>query len=382
MKINVVHTINAFTALSGGTSSCTYDLLCALNARKDIDAQIIATKAKDGCPMTGHGEAWIIPVENDERTAFGISANLRKALEQTNADIYHTNGLWRYCNHAAAAVARKKHKPYVITPHGMLYPQAIAHSAWQKKLLRIALFDRDISNAACIHVTCEEEMQHIRALGFTNPVAVIANPVPMPEIRPVKRSGKAVFGYLGRLHPRKQVERIIEAMALLSADEQEQCNLLIMGAGEPEYEAFLHEEVTRRGLSNVRFAGFVEGEEKQRRLAELSALFVPSDFENFGMIIAEALSCGTPVFANTTTPWKILNDTGCGWWRDATPGNMASIMRMLLTMEPENIDEMGAIGRQLVAERFSAEAVAQQMNELYQWVLTRQSKPTFIYEYA
>ena len=133
-------------------------------------------------------------------------------------------------------------------------------------------------------------------------------------------------------------------------------------------------------MQNVRFAGFMEGEEKQRLLASLSALFVPSDFENFGMIIAEALSCGTPVFANTTTPWRILNETGCGWWQEATPKNMAAIMRLLLTMEPEKIDEMGRKGAKLVAERFSAESVAQQMKELYQWILTKQNKPSFVYD--
>ena len=380
MKIKVVHTINAFTALSGGTSSCTYDLLTALHACGDISARIFATKAKDNTPLMGHGEEWIIPVENDEITPFGISANLRSSLMQTDADVYHTNGLWRYCNHVTATVARSKHKPYVITPHGMLYPQALAHSAWQKRVLRTLLFNRDLREAACLHATCKEEMNVLRALGFRTPIAVIANPVPAPLVTPIQRTGKVVFGFLGRLHPRKHVERIIDALALLSPAEQANCELVIIGSGDAEYETFLHREAERKGLQNVRFAGFMEGEEKQRLLASLSALFVPSDFENFGMIIAEALSCGTPVFANTTTPWRILNETGCGWWQEATPQNMAAVMRLLLTMEPEKIDEMGRKGAKLVADRFSAESVALQMKELYQWILTKQNKPSFVYD--
>jgi hypothetical protein len=59
---------------------------------------------------------------------------------------------------------------------------------------------------------------------------------------------------------------------------------------------------------------------------------------------------------------------------------MAAIMRLLLTMEPEKIDEMGRKGAKLVAERFSAESVAQQMKELYQWILTKQNKPSFVYD--
>ncbi len=379
MKIHVIHTINAFTATSGGTSTCTYDLLKALNTREDVQADILATTQKE--PLMGDGEEWIKAVENDEKTPFGISGNLYNALAQTDADIFHTNGLWRYCNHAPAVVARQKGKPFVLTPHGMLYPEALVHSQWQKRLLGWLLVKRDLREAACIHVTCEEEMQHIRALGLTNPVAVIPNPVPASSLKEhVAKAKKVTFGYLGRLHPRKHVERIMEAMALLSEEEQKRCELVIMGGGEAAYEALLKARVEQLHLSNVRFLGFVANEEKERQLAQIHALFVPSDFENFGMIVAEALREGTPVFASTGTPWRVLNERGCGWWQEPTPQKIAAVMREILSMTPEKLDEMGRIGRSLVAERFSAEAVAEQMEALYKWIVTKQNKPSFVYE--
>ena len=379
MKIHVIHTINAFTATTGGTATCTYDLLKGLNQRQDVQADIVVTRPSQ--PLMGEGEAWIIPVENDEKTPFGISANLRQALMQTDAEVYHTNGLWRYCNHVPAVVAREKGKPFVLTPHGMLYPQALAHSKWQKKLLGYACVHRDIREAACIHVTCEEEMQHIRALGFTNPVAVIPNPVPDGLLKEyVPKAAKVTFGYLGRLHPRKRVERIIEALGSLSEEEQARCQLVIMGSGEPSYEAFLRTRVEQLHLRNAEFLGFVEGVEKERRLAQLHTLFVPSDFENFGLIVAEALRGGTPVFAGTGTPWQVLKEKGCGWWQEPTPENIAAVMRSMLHTSPEKLDEMGRTGQKLVAENFSVRAVAQQMTELYQWIVTKQNKPSFVYE--
>ena len=378
--IKVVHTVHAFTAESGGTSTCTYDLLTALNNTGIQANVIVTTPRKQDVPLMGYGEKWIIPVENDEKTPFCISSHLHDALEQTDADIYHTNGLWRYCNHVVATIARKKGKPYVITPHGMLYPQALARSKWQKRLLRKVFFDKDLQEAACIHVTCEDEMRYVRALGFTNPIAVIANPVPMPHICFPKRKGNVKFGYLGRLHPRKHVERIIEALALLSREEQAQCELVLMGSGDAAYELLLRQRAEQYGLNNVQFTGFVSGQEKEKQLAGLSALFVPSDFENFGMIIAEALACGTPVFASTGTPWKILAEQECGWWQEPTAENIADVMRQILAMSPKNIDEMGEKGRMLVEESFSAERVAQQMAVLYQWIVIGKSKPSFVYE--
>lgn len=376
--IKVVHTIHAFTATTGGTATCTYDLLCALNVCKDVCAEALVTSTRQ--PLMGNGETWIVSVENDEKGAFCISRNLQKALEQTNADLYHTNGLWRFCNHVTAKEARRKGKPYLITPHGMLYPQALSQSKWHKRLLRWAFFNRDLHEADCIHVTCEEEMKHVRALGFTNPIAIIANPIPLPLIGPIAHTEKVTFGYLGRLHPRKHVERLIEAMAQLTSQDRKRCELVIMGTGEPSYEAFLREEVQKRQLENVHFAGFVGGIAKQKKLASLSALFVPSDYENFGMIVAEALSCGTPVWASTGMPWEQLNKKGCGWWQAPTIENITSTMHQILNMSPKTIDEMGQIGRQWIIEDFSSQHVAKQMKELYHWILTKESKPSFVYD--
>lgn len=378
MKIHVIHTIHAFTAATGGTVTCTYDLLRALNVQGPVQADALIT---DQQPLMGNGEEWIHVVPNDEKTSFAISSHLCKALQKTDANIYHTNGLWRYCNHITASIARQKGKPYIITPHGMLYPQALTHSKWQKNLLRWTLFNRDIRKAACIHVTCEEEMQHVRALGFTNPIAVIGNLVPASLLsQPAPKTEKVTFGYLGRLHPRKKVERILDAFALLTPEERTKCELVIMGDGDSNYKSFLHEYAMKLHLTNIRFIGFIEGMEKERQLAALHALFVPSDFENFGMIVAESLRNGTPVFASTGTPWKILNEQGCGWWQDPTKENMVHVMRELLAMTPEKLDEIGNIGRSLITEHFSEQVVAKQMNELYKWILTKQNKPAFVYE--
>lgn len=374
--MNVIHTINAFTATTGGTATCVYDLLKALNEYDDIEADIVVTKPKQA--IMGKGEPWILSVENDEKTPFGISSNLRKELQKSNADIYHINGLWRYCNHVTASVARQKGKPYVITPHGMLYPQALAHSKWQKKLLRCAIFDKDMRESACIHVTCEEEMQHIRALGYINPIAVIANPIYLPEVMPKVCANKVSFGYLGRLHPRKKVERLLDAFARLSGEEQARCELVIMGSGDADYEKFLRDRA--KYISNVRFVGFVEGIEKQKQLAALSALFVPSDYENFGMIVAEALSCGIPVWASKGTPWQLLKERECGWWQEPTVENIVSTMRQILMMSPKDLDKMGANGSRFVKKYFAAETVAQQIKDLYQWILNKQIKPSFVYD--
>lgn len=87
-------------------------------------------------------------------------------------------------------MARKLGKPYVITTHGMLYPDAIKRSYWKKWPLLKLCFHKDIMQANCLHATCKQEMEHIRAFGYNGPVAIIPNPMVLPTLPSAKRSSE------------------------------------------------------------------------------------------------------------------------------------------------------------------------------------------------
>lgn len=381
--MKILQTISGFGAHSGGTSTCTYDLISALHAEMG-EVDLLTLSSKDPTDrLMGMGEEWIHALPNDAITPFGYSANMKIWMEKKMGeyDILHANGLWMYANHITCAMARKHGKPYVITPHGMLYPAALRRSYWKKWPFLKLFFHKDIMQASCLHATCKQEMEHIREFGYRGPVAIIPNPMVLPVPPSAKRSPKAkkAFGFLGRLHPIKKVENLFYGVELLK-ERQQECELWIMGGGLPEYEAFLKAEVERLGLRNVRFLGFVSGQEKYEKLAQLSTLFVPSDFENFGMIVTEALSVGTPVMASLGTPWEELNNQHCGWWCDRTPENIAQVMRQVLDMSAQELDAMGERGKAMATANFAAEEVARKVMQLYSWLLDGGQTPAFVYE--
>lgn len=381
--MKILQTISGFGAHSGGTSTCTYDLISALHAERGV-VDLLTLSSKDPTDrLMGMGEEWIHALPNDAITPFGYSANMKRWMEgkMGEYDILHANGLWMYANHITCAMARKHGKPYVITPHGMLYPAALRRSYWKKWPFLKLFFHKDIMQASCLHATCKQEMEYIREFGYRGPVAIIPNPMVLPAPPSAKRSPKAkkAFGFLGRLHPRKKVENLFYGVELLK-ERQQECELWIMGSGLPEYEAFLKAEVERLGLRNVRFLGFVSGQEKYEKLAQLSTLFVPSDFENFGMIVTEALSVGTPVMASLGTPWEELNNQHCGWWCDRTPENIAQVMRQVLDMSAQKLDAMGERGKAMAKANFAAEEVARKVMQLYSWLLDGGQTPAFVQE--
>lgn len=375
--MKILQTIASLGAHNGGTSTCTYDLLNAMH-HLGCYVDLMTLQSFD---LIGNGENWIKALQDDTITPYGYSNNMNKYINHTDYDIYHTNGMWMYCNHLTCVTALKKRKPYIITPHGMLYPQALARSAWKKKFMMSLCFDKDIRKANCIHATCMQELKYYRELGYRNPVAIIANPMPIPNyIEEIKcERKKKRIGFLGRLHPRKNVKGLIEAWVSLGKATQN-AELYIMGKGDESYEADLKDFAKRLGLKNIVFTGFVSGREKFEKLSMLTALFVPSDFENFGMIVTEALIMKVPVMASLGTPWEELNSRNCGWWVNNDVKTLAETLEITLSLSDDEIENMGKRGKQLVMEKYSDIKVATQMKQLYEWLFYGGIKPGFVYE--
>ena len=391
--MKILQTISGLTARSGGPSTCTQDLMVGLR-EVGTDVQLLTVRPSNSeLHNLGDGSDWLKEVDYDYRTPFMISQNVQRFLRDNDYDLYHCNALWMGVNHDTCRIAREKGKPYIISPHGMLYPTALKVHAWKKWILLNLWYNKDIHNACCLHATCKQEMEHCRTFGYKGPIAVIPNAVVFPKDVDVKKrsdmseQGKRVIGFLGRLHPIKKVEQILYALSLLRNEDktlsQKVC-LQIMGKYDDNYEQWLKDEVKRLELEDcVEFVGFVSGKEKYERLSKLSALMVPSAQENFGMIVPEALICGTPVYASLGTPWGELNEHNAGWWLDNEAETIAGVIKEILSLSNDELHRMGCNGRKLMEEKYEQHKVAEMMKRLYEWIvidrMEEDKRPEFVY---
>lgn len=374
--MNILHTITSMGVLSGGPAFST--LLSVLGERATGLSSTILTfdidREKD---RLIDASSFIHLVPRPEEQRFAYSSSFRRELMNERVDLYHIQGIWQYPSMCTASWARKKNKPYVITLRGMLYPQCFEKSAFIKKLSLWLYLKSDLQRAACLHATCTEEMEHLRNMGIHVPVAVIPNPIRISGLQEKMVSpDKKRIGYLGRIHPRKRIERIFYAAHALQRKDFE---MMVIGDGESSYMQYLQEEVKRLQLNNVVFTGFLSGKEKDEALQKLSYLVVPSDFENFGNIITEALVRGIPVIASKGTPWEELNIHRCGWWVDNDVETLTTTLCEALTIPEEKRITMGERGKQLLKENYSVEIVASKMKHLYEWILYGGEKPEFVY---
>jgi len=295
-------------------------------------------------------------------------------------DLIHIQGIWQYSYHQIVKYALHEGIPYILTPRGALYPQALEKSKFKKKLSRIIYQDRDLTHADCVLATCEDELSHYRNLGFKNPVAIIPNPIDVESIIgseiPLKQKKKV--GYLGRMHPRKHVERLIQAFHDLRKVAKD-AELIIIGSGDAEYTDYLKNLINKYGLKNVTLTGFLRGDEKDKTIRDLSLVALPSDFENFGNVISEALVRGVPVLTTKGAPWKIVEEHSCGWWIDNNQESINNKIAEFLQLSASEVREMGIRGIEMIKDNFSVERVALKNKQLYEWLLNKAPKPDFIY---
>lgn len=403
--MKVLMTIPGLSAKSGGPSTCTLDMMeglwdvthpglmqqsCGSSGSKVLGECRVDLLTISSNDILGKGRPWLKDVPNDYRTPFVISRNIQKNLRQSDYDIYHANALWMGSTHDTCRIARKLGKPYVLSPHGMLYPTALAVKSWKKKILLNLWYNKDIMEATCLHATCQQEAEYCRQFGYKGPIAVIPNAVVFPVGVEPKQSnyrderGRRQIGFLGRLHPIKKVVNLLYALAKLSKELQNQVSLQIMGKYDDQYEQFLKDETKCLGLEDcVDFIGFVSGKDKYDRLSRLSALMVPSTQENFGMIVPEALICGTPAYASLGTPWSELNEFNAGWWKDNDSQTIAEVITEILSKTDDELLAMGRNGRKLMEEKYEQHKVAAMMKHLYEWIVEENmdeaKKPAFVY---
>lgn len=380
--MKVLHTISSLSFSSGGPSQSTTLTLKGL-WNNNVNAEILAFDHSIGDQNVLENEKTHFLSFKDSRFKYSQAyKNKLISLMEKNIEVCHIQGIWQYPSYIAAKQARKLNKPYIITPRGMLYPQAVAsgNKILKKLFLKVHLIN-DLQKAACIHATCVEEMQHIRNLGITTPIAVIPNPVnhePYINLQiPLKSSFRV--GYLGRLHPRKKVEILIEAWAKLK-DYNENDELVIIGDGDPLYLESLKKLIAERKLNNIKFTGFLKGHERDKVIQSLTFLAVPSDFENFGMIIAEALMMGVPVISSKGTPWEQLETYNCGYWIDNDIESFYKKFIQARKLSPEEVQIMGINGKKLIEEHYTTDVIGNKVLSMYNWILKKSSKPEFIFQ--
>ena len=276
------------------------------------------------------------------------------------ADVVHVSAVYSFPVIPAMLAARMAGKPVVWSPRGSLQRWSGSTRVRLKDAWDLVCGAIQPKNTV-LHVTSDEEAAESVARYPGLRTAIIPNGVHVPvELNRRPGEGTLRLMFLGRLHPKKGIENLLEAASLL---RDIRWSLAIAGKGDPEYTASLRRRIDDLGVSDrVTMLGEVLGADKQAALENADVAVFPSYTENFGLVIAEALAHGVPVIASTATPWSEVEARGCGLWVANDP---ATVKEAILRIARMPMREMGTRGREWMIAEYSWDRAAAATAALY-----------------
>jgi glycosyltransferase involved in cell wall biosynthesis len=306
--VRVLHVLSSLDDRSGGP----------LRAVLDLSSEALDLGLRSEVAGPGPLEVTDNPLDRDlihvlpaSFSSYGYSAGLRRWLDRhiRDYDGVVVHGMWLYPTWCTASACKAHGVPYAVFPHGMLdvwpmYGQGRLKAT--KKWLYWKLREKWIfQHSVCVFYTTRKEMRNADEVFRLDVRKELLIPYgahlagqsgaygePNADLLGVARGPFALF--LGRLHPKKNVDFLVKAWA--EAKVPSEWKLIIAGDGEASYKEQLHRLVHELGISErVHFVGHVTAGNKRYLLQSAEWFLLPSSQENFGIAPLEAIAAGCPV---------------------------------------------------------------------------------------
>lgn len=237
-------------------------------------------------------------------------------------------------NYVIALVARFFGKVIIWSPRGELFDTAVQDNKGKK--ISFKLLNCLLGKKILFHATSEVEVETIKKYFPNSQTIVIPNYMEVPTKESVT-SDYSDFIFVGRIAPIKAIDKLIDGLGKSSLFRSSRYKLRIVGGVEKQFETYfngLNKQVAQLGLQDkIIFVGSLTGKDKFQAYATARYMFLVSNSENFGNVIIEALSQGTPVVASTGTPWASLLENKSGFWISNTPETIADTVDMIIEQD-------------------------------------------------
>lgn len=278
-------------------------------------------------------------------------------------DIIHINSLFNIlsiiCFFYSYFFSRAK---IIWSVRGELSPSAFSYGI-RKKAIIIFLY-KLFTKQVLFHSTSEDETILINKFFKKSKIIQLPNYL-QPSQRLIVEKKKQIL-FVGRIHPIKAIHKLIEAVSLSNQFRGEDYKLILVGNYELRhtyyYEELLQLILQLRLESKVEFRGHISGFEKEKLYAESTLLVLPSESENFGNVVVEALNQGTPVIASKGTPWAILEKYNCGFYTENLPGELAKAIDKIIDANESEYIKMSQNAIELMDKEFNIDT------QIYKWI--------------
>lgn len=386
--LRLLHVIGSVNPVGGGPIEAIVQM-ALVNKSRGHDVEIACLDAPNApwvaaCPVCCHA---LGPGFSSYRWSTRLTRWLSANCHRFDAIII--NGIWHYNSFGTWRALRKTDIPYFVYVHGMLDP-------WFKRQFPLKHFKkwlvwrwtdfRVLRDARAVLFTSQEEcrlaFQSFRKFEC-HPIVVNYGTNGSPFERNVCQEAFAerfaalrktrYFLFLGRIHEKKGVDLLLRAFSEVYHSEGAPWQLVIAGP-ESHYANEMKSLAQQLGISErVVWTGMLSGILKWGALYQADIFVLPSHQENFGMAVAEALSCGLPVLiSKKVNIWKEIREGGGGVVDEDNLSGTLRLLKTWIAMPVQARDAMRVAARTCFERYFHAKKAASSLIEVIQSDASRQ----------
>jgi glycosyltransferase involved in cell wall biosynthesis len=330
---------------AGGPVKSVFNLVQALQSEFQFSI-VTSNQDVDGEVLDVEPNAWtevrgipIIYLSKEKQRA----KVYRELFKEKQADAVYYNSLFSKKFTLKPYRALKRYNcPQIIAPRGMLGSGALAIKPLKKKaFLKLSKQLFFSSKQTLWHATSEQEAEEIRAaFGKKTNIRIAQNlSSAMVERGAVqKEEGALKLIFLSRLAEKKNLVFALELMQALKSESG--LSLDIYGPIEEQAYWKKCEKIIEMD-ARIQYKGVLKPHEIAATLQQYHFYILPTQHENYGHSIVEALLAGLPIIISQATPWRALQKAGVGADLDLNkPNDWISYLQEALSLSQKSYEEM------------------------------------------
>lgn len=296
-----------------------------------------------------------------------------------NYDLIHFTGIWNFPIISGLILSHFFKKRFVISPRGALYLYTVQmRKSVIKKVIFNVILKYYLKKSEFIHFTSLIDQENFyQFTKLKTKSIIIPNGLDLTKFNSIDESEfaqtkKEYLFFLGRIHPIKGIDILLKAFFNIST-KYSGLILIISGPDEEGYLLKVQSQIEELGLKNrIILTGLLDFDSKIHYLKNAKMLILPSQSENFGNVVIEAMACGCPVvISDKVGISKEVDQNEAGIIVKTTVQSVEEGILKLLN--DENLrKKIAANGKAMVEKYYDIEKVAEQMSEQYKLVISNQ----------
>ncbi|MGI4758540.1 MAG: glycosyltransferase [Janthinobacterium lividum] len=377
--MHILHIISTLDPAAGGPAEGVRLLLSQTDS--GCTGEVVTLDAPDAACLQdlrfpAHG---LGPI----RSVYGYHARLYPWLRanRDRFDGFLLNGMWQYCG-LATMLAAGRHTPYMVFAHGMLDPYF--KRRFPMKHLKKVLYWYPVeywvlrrAHRVLFTTDTERELAEQSFALFRWKPAIVPYGVQVPDLPPTEMMaafhstatglrGKRFLLFLGRIDPKKGCDMLVQAFCDAAAADPA-LHLVMAGPDRDGWSQELQHIADRAGCADrVHWPGMLRGPAKWGAFLASEAFVLPSHQENFGIAVAEALSCGRPVLlSDQVNLAATIREDGCTVIEPDTLDGTRRLLEGWIGLSPAERDTMKGMALLCSRRRFDLGASVRKIRDLF-----------------